>query len=217
MTQARICVTGGIACGKTLVGELLAEWGLPLKDADDVGHELMRPDRPLFARLVAAFGREIVGADGAIDRSRLGRQVFADPARREQLNRLVHPEVRRVLEDWMATAPAGGPARPAAVAAIIPLVYEAGWDDGWDRVICVSSPVCLQVQRLLARGLTETEARARIAAQWPVEKKMKRADYVIFNSGNCACVRRQAELVFQRIRQELELEPAKGGTAPYGR
>ncbi|MFH1477475.1 MAG: dephospho-CoA kinase [Verrucomicrobiota bacterium] len=90
------------------------------------------------------------------------------------------------------------------MAAVIPLLYETGGDTAWDRVICVSAPMALQLKRLRSKGFTEKEANNRIAAQWPVDEKMKRADYVIFNAGTPACAQRQTVQVMQQIGIHME-------------
>ena len=217
----RICITGGIACGKSLVGEILAEQGVPVREADDVCHELMTSDVDLRRRLIDAFGRDIVTPDGGIDRQKLGQLVFVDPDRLVVLNRLVHPPARRAIASWMAQrqaeaasqAEAAGRVEAAVVtgcgwrggaAAVVPLVYEAEWENNWDWIVCVGSPAPLQIERLKIRGLSEKEARSRLAAQLPVEEKMRRAHSVIFNTGTRQCVRRQTEQWFHNLINQRE-------------
>lgn len=199
----RVCVTGGIACGKSLVGAVLKEAGVAVIDTDRVCHERMKAGRPLFRRVVAAFGKAIVGAGGEIDRDVLGGLVFSDAEKLKQLNRLVHPEIIRAVEVWLGSQAAGLRRRHLA-AALVPLVYETGWERAWDRIICVGAPAHIQVERLKSRGLTAAEAQARIAAQWPVEEKMQRADYVVFNSGTRHCARRQIVRILEDIMQHAE-------------
>ncbi len=201
--MTRICVTGGIACGKSLVGAVLAELGVAVIDTDLVCHDLMRVQRPLGRQVTAAFGQAILGDDGEIDRGRLGRIVFANPENLKRLNRLVHPAAIRAVNSWLRKqATRRGGRRLAAV--LVPLVYEAGWDTAWDRIVCVAAPVCLQVARLRRRGLAAESARARIAAQWPVEDKMRRADYVVFNGGGRSCARRQVVNIIEAIMRDVE-------------
>ncbi len=199
----RICVTGGIACGKNLVGAALARRGVAVLDADRVCHAAMRAGGPLARRVAAAFGPRVVGRGGAIDRRVLGRLVFADAARRRRLNRLVHPVVIRAVGRWLRERAAGARRRRAA-AVLVPLVYEAGWERAWDRIVCVAAPANLQLARLRRRGVAAAGARARIAAQWPVEEKMRRADHVVFNSGSPACARRQARGILEEIMRPVE-------------
>ena len=199
----RICVTGGIACGKSMVGAVMEELGVAVIDTDLVCHDLMRAGRPLGRRVAAAFGKSILGADGEIDRRILGRIVFANPGKLKRLNRLVHPAVIRTVDNWLKKQPARRGGRHLA-AVLVPLVYEAGWDMAWDRIVCVGAPACLQLERLRGRGLTAAEARVRIAAQWPVEDKMRRADCVVFNGGGRQCARRQVVKIVDAIMQHVE-------------
>lgn len=203
---ARICITGGIACGKSLAGEVLAELGVPVRDADEVCHELIRSGGPLFDGIVSAFGRRILGAKGEIDRRRLGRIVFSNASLRQRLNAMVHPLACRVLEAWVrnqARARRSNP-RCRAVAAVVPLVYETGWVEPWDWVVCVAAPLPAQVERLRRRGMTRRQALARIAAQMPLDEKMRRADYVVYNAGTVDEARRQTLKIFKDITDQME-------------
>jgi dephospho-CoA kinase len=186
-----------------MVGAILEELGVPVIDTDRVCHDLMRVGRPLYRRVVAAFGQAILGAGGAIDRRALGRLVFADAGQLRRLNRLAHPAVIRTVNQWLAGQSAA-PRRRRALAALVPLVFETGWDRAWDRVICVAAPAGIQMARLRQRGLSAAAARARIAAQWPVEEKMRRADFVVFNSGGRPCVRRQVLGIVRQIMRHRE-------------
>ncbi len=208
--SARICITGGIACGKSLVGGVLEGMGVALVDADDVCHGLMRAGAPLNHRIAAEFGTEFVRADGEIDRRALGRIVSRDRVKLERLNSLVHPAARLALEEWMSGAErrlkAGGrgDGTPDCVAAIVPLVFEADWSGGWDCIVCVAAPEVMQVERLMRRGLTESEAFAWIRAQLPVEEKIRRSDYVIFNSGSPECAGIQARETLRDVCSHTE-------------
>lgn len=193
----KIALTGGIACGKTVAGTILAEAGYPVCEADAVAHDLMRPGQPVHDAVVRAFGPSILDAAGAIDRGRLGRLVFADPEKRETLNALVHPAVKAAIADWLDRQPAG----TAAAVVIVPLLYEAGLADGWDAVICVASPRAVQWQRLRDRGLSEEEARQRLAAQMATVEKMNRADRVVFNSGTKERLREQILAAMNEMRE----------------
>ena len=217
----RICVTGGIACGKSLVGAYLETLGVAVIEADTVCHGLMRAGTPLFSQIVAAFGRAILAPDGEIDRAVLGRRVFGDAAALGRLNALLHPAAAGAIEAWVLARREEarlniGQARlqryaqhcaqgwHGGVAAIIPLLYETAWEAAWDRVICVSAPIALQRERLRSKGFTEKEAHDRMAAQWPVEEKMKRADYVVFNAGTQVCAQMQTVQVMQHIGIPVE-------------
>ena len=191
----RVAITGGIACGKSRVGEFLVAWGTPVCEADSVAHRAMRPSGPAYAAVVEKFGNGILGASGEIDRAKLGELVFTDPAARAALNAAVHPHVLRDVRRWL------GAQRAPAAAAIIPLFYEVGEDRNWDTVVCVAAPAAAQIARLRERGLTEAQARARIAAQMPVIEKMTRADFVVWNGGSLDVLEEQTRRVWRRIRE----------------
>lgn len=188
-------VTGGIACGKSEVGRILEQEGAAVRDADLVAHELMAPGNPVYEAVVARFGKEILGEGGALDRVALGDRVFADETERQALNEIVHPEVRRILRDWVAEITGQG--RPAV--AIIPLLFEVGETTLWSAVLCVAASETVVMNRLEARGLNEEDARARIRAQMPLEEKIRRADYVIYNEGTLQNLRQETLRVWNRI------------------
>lgn len=209
LNMKHICITGGIACGKSSVGKVLRAAGAGVIDADEVCHELLQQNKPLIGRIVSVFGKGVLNRKGGIDRSILGRIVFSDAEKRKKLNALVHPAVRRVINAWLKIQGkerlAEGNRRLGRVnvaAAIVPLAYEAGWTRGWDAVICVAAPLSAQISRLKKKGFSEKDARARIAAQLPQAEKMNRADYVIFNAGTVANLRQQTMLVFRNIKEK---------------
>ena len=182
----RIALTGGIACGKSALARFLSEQGCDVWDADAVVHAVEAPGGAAVQPLVEAFGAGVRMPDGGIDRCVLGARVFADPAALAQINAIVHPLVRIALEGWSCAC--GGRLK----VAVIPLLFEVGWDHGWDAVVCVTSTEEMQVQRLLKRGLSRADAQARLAAQMPVQEKARRADYVIQNDGDLSDLYRAA-------------------------
>ncbi|MDA0323754.1 MAG: dephospho-CoA kinase [Verrucomicrobia bacterium] len=194
----KIAITGGIACGKSLAGKTFEENGIPVRDTDDIAHELMQPGDPVFDNVVKAFGAGILDDEHSIDRSVLGKLVFRDPEKLEQLNELVHPQVMRVTAEWLQ-AQEQDSQRVAAV--MIPLLYERGMQSGWDAVLCVAAPHADQLRRLCARGLSREDAEIRIRAQLDVRQKMKLADVVVFNSGSKELLGDQTR---RAIRQILE-------------
>ena len=196
--MVRIAITGGIACGKSSVATWLAGRSVPVVEADEVGHEVMARGGDVHAGVVAAFGTAILRPDGEIDRGVLGRMVFADGAKRAQLNALTHATIMRRLRGWVEAAPPG----TAAVAAVIPLLYEVGDESRWDVVVCVAAPETEQMRRLSGRGLSEDEGRARLAAQMPLVDKIERADYVIYNGGSRELMWEQTNRVWRHIRGE---------------
>ena len=196
ISMVRIAITGGIACGKSLVASYVAELGIPVCEADGLAHAVLAPGEAVHKAVVERFGREIVGSDGAIDRVRLGRLVFEDERRLAELNALTHPEILRRLRVWLSARGAEVP----VVAAVIPLLYEIGDEANWDRVVCVAAPEADQRRRLAERGLTAEEVRLRVASQWPQVRKTERADFVIFNGGSRELLRQQTNDVMRTIR-----------------
>ena len=183
----RVGLTGGIGSGKSEVSRRLAAHGAVVIDADVAAREVVAPGTPGLAQVAAAFGPEVLGPDGALDRERLGAMVFRDPALRAKLNAIVHPLVR----EWMTAAEraaaeaAAATGRDLIVVHDVPLLAESGRADGFDLVIVVDVPPELQVERLVSeRGMTPDQARARMAAQAGRDQRLGLADLVIDNSGS---------------------------------
>ena len=192
----RLAVTGGIACGKSLVGRILSREGVSVCEADRLAHELMVPGTVVYRGVLDAFGGGILGPEGEVDRSVLGKRVFSDPASLRRLNRLVHPHVVSAWRAWLDTVDSD---RPAAV--IVPLLYEIGVERGWDAVLCVASAETVQRRRLAQRGLTEAEIDQRLAAQMPLMEKMLKADFVVVNDGSEDLLNRQTVRVLRRLME----------------
>ena len=193
----RVGLTGGIGSGKSEVSRRLAAHGAVIIDADVAAREVVAPGTPGLAQVAEAFGPEVLGPDGALDRERLGAIVFRDPALRAKLNAIVHPLVR----EWMTAAERTAVERTAVertaaeaadaaggnliVVHDVPLLAESGRADGFDLVIVVDVPPELQVERLVSeRGMTPDQARARMAAQASRDQRLAIADVVIDNSGS---------------------------------
>lgn len=173
-----IGLTGGLACGKSEVGRILARLGAAVLDTDEVTRELQRPGRPVFRAIARRFGRGVLTPEGELDRRALARRVFADPRARRALEALVHPAVYAAVERWIRARRR----ERRAAAVIVPLLYETGRTKDWDAVWCVTAPKRSAMARLKRRGLTAAEAQARWAAQWPPSEKARRADVVIRNN-----------------------------------
>ena len=190
----KLALTGGIACGKSLTGKIMAQSGIPVCEADQIGHSVLKEDESVRNAVVREFGATVLAPDGTIDRATLGRMVFADPSRLARLNALTHPAIMRRINDWVQAQTAD------CVAVIIPLLYEIGAEKGWDGVVCVAAPEADQLRRLTERGLSPVEAKARIDAQLSLAMKMEQADYVIYNGGSQTVLEEQVKQVLRSIR-----------------
>jgi len=196
----RVALTGGIATGKTYCLARLAALGAPVIDADHLAREAVAPGAPGLAAVAARFGPGVLAPDGTLDRARVAACVFADPAARRDLERIIHPIVYRGISEWAAGLAAAG--RPLAVADV-PLLYETGHDRDFDRVVVAACAPDLQVRRLAERNrLDEPEARRRLAAQWPIERKRAAADYVIDTGGTFDETDRQVEDVWRALQRD---------------
>ncbi|WP_295658070.1 dephospho-CoA kinase [uncultured Nocardioides sp.] len=192
----RVGLTGGVASGKSTVSAILRELGAVVVDADLLAREVVAPGTDGLAEVVSVFGPGVLGADGALDRPRLGAIVFADEARRRDLERIVHPRVRARGAELEAAA---GP--EAVVVHDIPLLVETGQAAAFDAVVVVDVPVELQVERMEGvRGLTADDARARVAAQASREERLAAATHVIDNTGSPEALRARVIEVFEALR-----------------
>lgn len=190
-----IAVTGGIACGKSEVGRILATEGANVCDADEVAHRQMSPGQSVFDRVVARFGPGILDEAGRVDRGQLAKLVFEREDERAALNAITHPPVLEEIDEWAALTKARG----KVAVAMIPLLFEVGAEKNFDVVICVAADEKVVLRRLQARGLNENDARKRLMAQWPLAEKIKRAEYVIYNDGGLTALRESTKKVYQAI------------------
>ena len=183
-----IGLTGGIGTGKSAVADLLQKLGASIIDADRLGHEAYTPNSQAWQQVVAAFGQEILTADGEIDRRKLGAIVFGDPNQLERLNGIMHPLMARMVEERKVALQASGEAVAVVEAAVL---FEAGWDSLVDEVWTTDAPVEVVVERLHVRnGLSPEEARKRINSQMPAEERNGRSDVVVDNSTDMSALER---------------------------
>jgi dephospho-CoA kinase len=209
----KVGLTGGIAAGKSVVGEMLVALGAHLVQADRIAHSLMEPGEAVYNEVVRHFGREILNRDGSVDRAKLAEAAFGpatseqgvpliQQSRIEELNRIVHPAVIRNQDAWMQET---GRQDPHAVAIVeAALILEAGAGNRFDRLIVVTCSADQRVARFAARQKIDLEAARRevirrMAAQLPDEEKIKVADYVIENSGTLAQTREQVRQVWGKL------------------
>ena len=202
----RVGLTGGVACGKSVVGELFAKRGVKVIQADLVAHQLMQPGEPVYQQVVEHFGREILNPDGTINRPRLAEAAFGrgeGGSRVQELNRIVHPAVIARQDAWMDEV---GRENHHAVAMVeAALILEAGVNERFDKLVVVTCTPEQRVERLARRmkidlDSARREVDRRMAAQLPDEEKVKAADFVIDNSGSLDATEKQvsgiaAELV----------------------
>jgi len=207
----KVGLTGGIASGKSVVGEMLVALGAHLVQADHIAHSLMEPGEPVYNEVVRHFGREILNSDGSVNRGKLAELAFGPPgaetgsSRVADLNRIVHPAVIRSQEEWMHAVSRQDPQGVAIVEAA--LLIEAGAAKRFDRLVVVTCDMEQRAERFARRQRVDLEtARAevirRMAAQLPDEEKIKSADYVIDNSGSLEQTREQVQQVWQKLRPQ---------------
>ena len=205
----KVGLTGGIASGKSVVGEMLVALGAHLVQADHIAHSLMEPGEPVYNEVVRHFGREILNSDGSVNRGRLAEVAFGPPGsdlgspRIADLNRIVHPAVIRSQEEWMHAVSLQDPHGVAVVEAA--LLIEAGAAKRFDRLMVVTCDMEQRAERFARRQKVDLETARlevtrRMAAQLPDEEKIKSADYVIDNSGSLDHTRAQVEQVWRKLR-----------------
>jgi len=195
-------LTGGIASGKSTASAFLADAGAVIVDADIIAREVVQKNRPAWLEIVRAFGRSILLPGGEINRFLLGEIIFNDPAQKQVLNRIVHPEVIAETATRLAEIEKNQPG--AVVILEVPLLIESGMDTGLSDIIVVYVPEPVQIQRLIARdALTQVQAQARIRSQMPIEEKKRRATIVIDNSGSREDTRSISLTVYQRLKKKI--------------
>jgi len=204
----KVGLTGGIASGKSIVGEMFVALGAHLVQADRISHQLMQPGQSVYDEVVAHFGREILNSDGTVNRSKLAEAAFGKAAaasRIEELNRIVHPAVIRKQEEWMEEI---GRLHPHAVTIVeAALILEAGAAKRFGRLIVVTSTDEQRVTRFAARQKLDPDAARkevvrRMDAQLPETEKIKAADYIIDNSGSLEHTQQQVGQVWEKLRPE---------------
>jgi len=206
----KVGLTGGIASGKSVVGEMFVALGAHLVQADRIAHSLMQPGEAVYNEVVRHFGRDVLNRDGSVNRAKLAEVAFGPAlapegnraSRIEELNRIVHPAVIRSQEEWMQAISLQDPHGVAIVEAA--LLLEAGAGDRFDRMIVVTCGEEQRATRFAARQKIDLESARkevarRMAAQLPDEEKIKAADFVIDNSGSLAYTREQVQSVWQQL------------------
>ncbi len=205
-------LTGGIGSGKSTVAELLEEYGVPVVSADELSRVVVAPGSEGLRVVAEKFGPEIVGEDGGLDRRRMASVVFRDTERRRELEAILHPRIRDRFEQVLDALEKAG--HEVAVYEV-PLLFERNLEGEMKAVILVTAPMPVRIARVRARDdVTETEVRARIAAQMDEDSKRRRADYIVENNGSLDELRREVEFLMARF---LRLSPSarrRGGSLP---
>ena len=192
----RVGLTGGLGAGKSTASALLVEHGAVIIDADAIAREVVRDGTPGFAAVVERFGPDIVGSDGELDRAKLAEIVFADDAARDDLNGIIHPLVGERSMQLMASVP-----DDAIVVYDVPLLVESGRADGFDVVVVVEADLATRLRRLETRGLHESQARARMAAQASDEQRRAVADELLHNDGSREALAEDVGALWGRLSQ----------------
>jgi dephospho-CoA kinase len=197
----KVALTGGIATGKSYVLDQFRRRGVPCLDADELAHGVEAAGTEATTAIAARFGADVLAADGSVNRARLGPIVFADAAARRELEAIVHPAVYRAIAAGIRAFELTGTHAFAVVD--VPLLFETGAEQQFDRVIVTACPPEVQIARLKQRGLSENAARQRLAAQWPTERKAARADFVVNTDGSFDETDRQIEDIMAVVAQRL--------------
>jgi len=193
-----IGLTGGIASGKSTVAKMLSELGAVVIDADKVGHEAFRPRTEAWRKVVAAFGKDILGPNEAVDRSKLAQLVFNDPKALKKLNSIMHPLMHEIVGQKIESLRRQG---IEVVVLEATLLVEAKWTDLVDQVWVTITPGDTVINRLVSqKGFTEEQAKARIKSQTPISHRAKHADVVIENNSDIDTLRKKVEGLWRKLQ-----------------
>jgi dephospho-CoA kinase len=205
VTFQRVALTGGIATGKSWVLTRFAFHGVPTIDADAIAHDVVRAGQSASTDIRQRFGDAVFRPDGELDRPGLGARVFDNPEERQALEAIVHPHVRAEIDRWFSEVDSQNEVLFAV--ADIPLLFETGRQEEFDIVVVTACPPSLQLERLTARDhISEVEARQRITAQLPTERKVAAADFVVHTDVSNADTDRQVDEVVRILSSKSRVE-----------
>ncbi|WP_341999849.1 dephospho-CoA kinase [Microbacterium sp. LWH7-1.2] len=203
-----VALTGGIASGKSTIARRLAEHGAVVVDADQLVREVQQPGSPVLAAIAETFGERMLRPDGSLDRAALGSRVFGDDAAIRQLNGIVHPAVRAESARRFEAAFAADP--DAVVVYDVPLLVEARVEDPWQLIVVAHAPEDVRLRRLVElRGMTETDAAARLASQVPDDARLRIADVVIDTAGSLESTERQVDELWASLGEHVAQRAAR--------
>jgi dephospho-CoA kinase len=193
----KLCgLTGGVGMGKSTAAGFFLAHGVRIIDTDELARQLVRPGQPALGEIRREFGADILTAAGELNRAELARRVFADVAARKKLEAILHPRIR---ESWLAQVERWRREDCPLAVVVIPLLFETQAEAYFQKVICVACSPAAQRERLSARGWSPEQISQRIAAQWPVEPKIARSQFVLWTEGEKQSTERQVAQVFQRL------------------
>lgn len=188
-------LTGGIGMGKSTAAQLFHERGVQVVESDELARRLVEPGQAALAEIESAFGRAILAPDGQLRRDELAQIVFGDSAARKRLEDILHPRIR---ESWRSQLESWRKENRDRAVVVIPLLFEIDAQRDFDKIICVACSAASQHQRLLPRGWSPGQIKKRIAAQWPIDEKIARADFVIWTEGVLESLAPQIKRIIER-------------------
>ena len=193
----KVCgLTGGVGMGKSTAAQLLRQHGAQVVDTDELARQFVQPGQLALMEIQTVFGKGMVAPDGQLCRDELAQLVFTDPAARKKLEAILHPRIR---ERWLVQIESWRKENCVLAVVVIPLLFETGAESHFDKIICAACSAPTQRQRLLSRGWTPEQIQQRLAAQWPVERKIARSDFVVWTDGSLEVHAQQIERILARL------------------
>ncbi len=194
-------LTGSIGSGKSLAASILGELGAVVVDADELARDAVKPGSPALGLLVERFGADLIDENGRLKRSELADIVFSDPAARRDLEMIIHPEVLKIFRERLPELRRHADLSNVPVVFVVPLLYEAGWENEFEAVIVITVPRETALERVMKRDKCSREqAERRYSAQMPMEEKIKRADFVVANDAGAGELRQRLQAVFKALQ-----------------
>jgi dephospho-CoA kinase len=206
-------LTGGIGMGKSAAAHILSQRGIMVVDTDELARNIVVPSQPALAEIQRTFGNDVISPEGTLRRDVLARIVFSDPTARQKLEAITHPLIREL---WRKQVEMFRKMGAKAACVIIPLLFETNAESEFDATICVGCSAATQRGRLVIRGWGAEQTAQRIAAQFPIEKKIAKANYVVWNEGTLEILAAQLEVIVGQFYIRPERISAQSGTNPAG-